>query len=123
MTDSESTLACPTCGGSGRVTAAEKFLLARLRAHGDSRWIGASSDAMVVAVLTGEPPSTRPCDGWDLGRCLVTQAVAPPEMAAAMQPIIDEWTALIEAKKPYHGVTAARGMLEKHADDVREKWL
>lgn len=63
------------------------LLVARLRdglsSRGlGSRWIGRSSDAMLLAAINGSYPIGRPYDGWDLGRCLVTRAVAPPELQA-----------------------------------------
>lgn len=122
---SRSAESCHWCGGIGKVLPDVNFLLARLRARSDHRWIGSSSDALVVAALTGEPPSDRPFDGWDLGRCLVTLAVAPPSLAERMEPIVARWTDEMEREKaesgyPYYGVPDAVAMLQEHVGSVRE---
>jgi hypothetical protein len=116
----EKTERCAWCNGHGSVLAGQNFLLARLRATRDYRWIGTSSDAMVVAAMTGEKPSTRPYDGWDLGRCMVTRAVAPEHLHERMDEIIKGWIALLETERPYYGVKEARAMVEEHAGGVRE---
>lgn len=121
--DAVSTERCVLCNGHGEVSANANFLLARLSASADNdyRWIGNSSSAMVVAAITGEEPKDRPYDGWDLGRCMVTRAVAPEHLHAAMDKIIERWTRLIAKDKPYWGEDAARGMVAEHALDVRAR--
>jgi hypothetical protein len=110
---------CAFCGGTGTADADLNFILARLRCRDDLRWIGRSSDALVDAAMTGVAPYARPYDGWDLGRCLVTRAVAPPHLHERMDAILAEWTALIEREKPYHGIDAAREMASKETPAVR----
>jgi hypothetical protein len=112
---------CAHCGGSGAISANENFLLARLHASAahDYRWIGVSSNALVVAAMTGTEPKDRPYDGWDLGRCMVTRAVAPEHLHARMDAIIEGWIATLDIDKPHYGVPEARKMVFDHADDVR----
>jgi hypothetical protein len=112
---------CAHCGGSGTVSANENFLLARLHAAAahDYRWIGSSSDALVAAAMTGAPPKDRPFDGWDLGRCMVTRAVAPAHLHPRMDAIIEDWIATLDIDKQFYGVDEARKMVVEHADDVR----
>lgn len=116
---------CSWCGGSGTSSADANFLLARLRA-GDFRWVGTSSAALVVAAMTGAEPAWEPSDGWDLGRCMVTRAVAPEHLHAAMDEIIERWTAAMRERKassgsPYYGVDDARKMFEKELPIVQAK--
>lgn len=112
---------CGWCKGTGKMLASANFLLARLGCHDDYRWVGRSSDAMVIAAITGEEPDERPYDGWDLGRCMVTRAVAPECLHAAMDAILAEWTSLIEREDHYHGLEAARGMVEQYEASVRAR--
>lgn len=100
------------------LTVEERNFLVRRKVQGDHRWVGLSSDAMVVAALTGEEPTDWPADGWDLGRCLITRQVAPAHLHAAMD-------AYIERAKPkvataYYGVDAAEEMAGKHGPAVAE---
>jgi hypothetical protein len=97
------------------------FLLARLRcdqAH-DHRWVGTSSTALVIAAIDGEEPTARPHDGWDLGRCYVTRAVAPECLHERMDAILARWTAAIEDAAPYYGLSAAREMAARETPAVR----
>jgi hypothetical protein len=117
---------CGWCKGAGHVTATANFLLARLRADqaDDYRWIGASANALVIAAITGEEPKSRPFDGWDLGRCLITRSVAPAELRERMHPIVESWIADMRAEKeasgrPFYGVEDAQKMHDEHVEAVR----
>jgi hypothetical protein len=101
------------------IKAERDFLLARARRPDDYRWVGSSSTALVVSAITGEPPEHRPYDGWDLGRCLVTRAVAPPHLHEAMDAILVGWTERVDAEDKHHGVAAARAMAEKETPVIR----
>lgn len=109
---------CAECGGTGERTVLENFLLIRLRHHHDYRWVGRSADAMILAAVTGEEPTAYPHDGWDLGRCMVTRAVAPPELHERMDELIARWEQWPDRPKPYWGTDAARQMVEDHLEDV-----
>ena len=75
------------------IVAAERdFLLARLRFNHHSLGTGVAADAMVVAAITGTPPTSRPHDDSDLGSCIITRELAPPHLHEAMDVLIAQWT-------------------------------
>lgn len=65
---------------------AERFLAARL--SGDPDEVGISSNAMIVEAILDEEVQTYdyPNDVFDLARCCVTFAKAPPWLKEAMLP-------------------------------------
>lgn len=75
---------CAHCDGTGTVDAERNFLLDRMQ-NGDHTWVGISSDAMVMQVITGaEEPARWPSDVWDLARCEETYKRAPEHLKPAM---------------------------------------
>lgn len=114
---------CQWCGGIGSCTPEANFLLARLRDRDDYRWIGLSSDAMVVAAITGEEPTERPYDAWDLGRCMVTRAVAPASLHEAMDRMIEHWRRLLFEgdENRYYKFEDAEKMVEKELPVVQSR--
>lgn len=81
---------------------------------------------MVVAAINGTPPAEQPFDGWDLGRCMVTRAVAPECLHKRMDAILDDWIDAMEHEEaetghPFYGVECARGMLAKYEQVVRSR--
>lgn len=75
---------CDYCNGIGKVGVERNFLLER-QLHGDSSWVGMSSDAMVAQAITGaEHPEWWPGDQHDLARCEATYLRAPEHLKPAM---------------------------------------
>lgn len=74
-----------------RYATREEFLLARL-AH-DPTWVGLSSDAMIVAAISGRAPKLTcwPADRSDLERCEETYRRAPADLQQLMLPILEEF--------------------------------
>jgi len=100
------------------LTVEERNFLVRRKMQQDHRWVGSSSDAMVVAAITGEEPTDWPFDGWDLGRCMITRRVAPPHLHAAMDAYIEQAKPKVEGS--YHGLEAAKKMAEEDGPAVEE---
>lgn len=76
-----------------------EMLIRRFRAahEHDSSLVGRSSNAMLLAALTGGPVSDRPYDTWDLNRCERTYEAAPPHLRARMTPTLLAFRELVEA--------------------------
>lgn len=64
----------------------------------DHTLVGASSTAMLLAALTGEPVRGRPYDVWDLNRCERTYERAPVHLQERMFPTLTRFRALIAAE-------------------------
>lgn len=111
-----------------------RFLLQR-QLHGDSSWVGASSDAMLIrAIIGAERPGWMPGDLGDLGRCEETYRRAPKHLQERMLPTLELFRRKVAAGGLWcyacddggHGGTWS-GLCEKHAAeagiDTRPPWV
>lgn len=77
------------------------YLVERMRLDaGHHALTGISSDALVVAAFTGEPPHrfSYPSDRADWRRCLVAYALAPPWLRERMRPILRSYRAALDRR-------------------------